>query len=133
MKYEEFMGQVQQRARLPDQNRTGAAIRATLQTLAERLTEGAASNLAAQLPSEVGRHLQEGGDGGGERFDLDEFFTRVSKREQSDRPATVQHVRAVFAVLNEAVSAGEMEKVRQQLPEDYDPIFEAGSEGQLQR
>jgi uncharacterized protein (DUF2267 family) len=54
----------------------------------------------------------------------------------SGQPAAadaVQHARAVIAVLQEAVSPGEIEDVRSQLPRDFDRLFEAGSEGAMPR
>lgn len=47
--------------------------------------------------------------------------------------ATVHHTRAVIAVLQDAVSRGEIEDVRSQLPEESEPLFEAGSEGEMSR
>jgi hypothetical protein len=48
-------------------------------------------------------------------------------------PDAVQHARAVIAVLQEAVSPGEIEDVRSQLPRDFDRLFKAGSEGAMPR
>jgi uncharacterized protein (DUF2267 family) len=39
----------------------------------------------------------------------------------------------VIAVPQEAVSPGEIENVRSQLPRDFDRLFEAGSEGAMPR
>ena len=80
---------------------------------------------------EIARTCDDGGTG--ERFDLDEFFRRVSEREGVDLPVSVHHARAVISVLQEAVSRGEMQDVRAQLPEDFAPLFEAGSEGEMTR
>jgi uncharacterized protein (DUF2267 family) len=129
MKHDEFVGQVQNRARLSSRGEAEGAIRATLETLAERLAGGQASNMAAQLPPEIGRHLDQ--NGGGERFSLDEFFERVSQREDVDLPQAVHHCRAVIEVLREAVSPGEFEDMRSQLPEEYNRLLEAGSQGQM--
>jgi hypothetical protein len=41
MQYDQFVGQVQDRARLADSGAATAAIRATLETLGERIPEGA--------------------------------------------------------------------------------------------
>lgn len=54
MKYDEFMGMVQNRARLASTGEAVRATRATLQTLGQRLFGGEAKDLAAQLPQEVG-------------------------------------------------------------------------------
>jgi len=102
-----------------------------LETLAERLAGGEPKNLAAQLPAEIGIHLERGPEAGGQRFPLDEFFKRVSEREGVELPKAVFHARAVIDVVCEAVSGGEIQDVRSQLPADFQPLFEAGSQGQL--
>ena len=53
MEHDEFVGQVQNRARLGSRGDAERAIRATLETLAERIADGTAQNLAAQLPVEI--------------------------------------------------------------------------------
>ncbi len=131
MKHDEFIGQVQHRARLSSRGEAERATRATLETLAERLAGGEANDLAAQLPPELAEHLRSAWSGKGERFSLDEFFRRVSERENVDMPKAVYHVRAVMEVLSEAVSKGEMDDVRAQLPAEFDRIFEAGSTGHM--
>lgn len=132
MQFDEFVGRVQHRARLASEGEALKATRATLEVLGQRLAGGEPGNLGAQLPEEIARFLR--GDGGrGERFDLDEFFQRVSEREGVDLPVAVHHARAVVSVLQEAVSRGEIEDVRSQLLDDYMPLFEAGSEGEMSR
>src|SRR5690606_24477526 len=73
MQHDELIGQVQARARLSSRGAAERAVRSTLETLGERLPEGLADNLAAQLPQEIGEHLYRtetmGGLGTGERFD----------------------------------------------------------------
>lgn len=103
--------------------------RATLETLGQRLAGGEAGDLAAQLPAEVGHYLQQTTDG--ERFGVDELIRRVSREEGVDLPNAIYHARAVISVLREAVSPGEMDHVRAQLPEAFDPLFDSGSEGEM--
>lgn len=131
MKHDEFIGQVQHRARLGSRGEAERATRATLETLAERLAGGEAKNLASQLPQEIGEHLRREWSGIGERFSLDEFFRRVSLREGVDLPDSIFHARAVIEVVSEAVSKGEMDDVRAQLPAEFDRLFESGSEGHM--
>jgi uncharacterized protein (DUF2267 family) len=133
MRYDEFIGQVQNRARLSSTEEAVKAIRATLETLAERLAGGEPKDLASQLPEEIGVYLHHERAGSGERFSLDEFFKRVSEREGVDLPASIYHARVVIEVLSEAVSRGQMNDVRAQLPEEYDRLFEAGSQGAMPR
>jgi len=129
MQYDEFVGEVQNRARLPSRGETVRAIQATLETLAERISAGEASDLAAELPPELGAFLEDAE--ATERFPVDDFFLRVAAKETADLPDAVHHARAVMEVLLEAVTTGEMEDVRSQLPDDFAPLFEAGSEGEM--
>jgi uncharacterized protein (DUF2267 family) len=46
-------------------------------------------------------------------------------------PAAAFHARAVIEVLSEAVSKGELDDVRAQLPAEFDRLFEAGSTGHM--
>jgi uncharacterized protein (DUF2267 family) len=131
MKHDEFIGQVQHRARLSSRGEAERATRATLETLAERLAGGEAKDLASQLPQEIGEYLRREWSGMGERFSLDEFFRRVSLREGVDLPDAIFHARAVIEVVSEAVSKGEMDDVRAQLPAEFDRLFESGSEGHM--
>jgi uncharacterized protein (DUF2267 family) len=130
MQYHEFIGHVQHRARLGSLGDAVRAANATLQTLAERLPSEEAEHLAAQLPYEIGRFIREHATGF-ERFSVDEFFNRVTDREGIDKPEAVFHARAVLEVLREAVSAGQIEQIRNQLPGEFTTLFDSGSEGQL--
>ena len=60
MKHDEFIGQVQHRARLSSRGEAERATRATLETLAERLAGGEEQDLAAQLPAEFDRLFEVG-------------------------------------------------------------------------
>ena len=122
MQYDEFVGQVQHRARLASSGQAIRAIQATLQTLAERLYGGEANDLAAQLPREIQPFLQTLETG--EDFDLKEFYEKVSMREEIDLPIAIYHARAVISVVLDAVSAGEISDILAQLPEEYGPLFQ---------
>jgi len=129
MQYDDFLGHVQHRAQLATVGEAERAVRATLTTLGERLHVGEAGDLAAQLPEGVAQHLHT--DHHSQRFDRDEFFERVSKRESVDLPAAVHHCRAVLDVLSDAVGPNQMEHVRGQLPDEFTALFAAGSTGQM--
>lgn len=132
MQYDEFVGQVQDRAKLGSTGEAVRAIRATLQALADRLAGGAADNLAAQLPREIGEYLRVESFGelsAMERLSVDDLFRRVAEREQMNLPIAIHHARVVMRVLQEAVSPGEMEKIRAQLPADYAELFERNPVG----
>ena len=129
MQYEEFIGQVQHRARLATRRDAEKAVQATLHTLAERLAGGAADNLAAQLPADIRCHLTEARSDGAP-FTLDEFFGKVAEREGVQTPEAAWHARCVLDVLEDATS-GTLDKVRSQLPPEWDPLFASGSEGNM--
>lgn len=131
MDHDSFIGRVQNRAELASRGAALSASRATLQTLGERIQEGEATNLAAQLPDELGRFLEEHADTT-ESFDFGEFVERVAERDENlgdggiddDRSAAELHARAVVDVLDEAVTEGQIADVRDQLPDDYGDLFE---------
>ncbi|WP_435181787.1 DUF2267 domain-containing protein [Halorussus sp. AFM4] len=121
MKYDDFMGEVQHRLELPDTGRAVRATRAVLQSLGERLQAGEAEDLAASLPMEVDYYLESADSG--QRFDYDEFVGKVADRANVDRSDAAYYAKAVFGLVSELVSAGEIEQVRAQLPDDYEDLF----------
>jgi uncharacterized protein (DUF2267 family) len=129
MQYHEFVGQVQNRARLGTTGEAVRAINATLETLGERIDEGEARHLAAQLPQEIGKYLEQAKTT--ESFELDEFFERVATRETVDLPDSVHHARVVVDVLLEAVTPDQVDHLRAQLPGEYEELLSAGSEGEM--
>lgn len=135
MKHDEFIGQVQDRARLASRGEAEGATRATLETLGERVPEQLATNIASQLPTEIGEHLRRtvtmGGAGSGERFDRSEFLTRVADRGHTDEPAATYQARVVLEVVGEATD-GVLDKLRDALPEDLRALVSAGSTGGLE-
>lgn len=129
MNYDDFVGQVQHRARLASTDEAVRAIRATLQALGERLYGGETDDLAAQLPEEIGLYL--GTAEKKEQYTLKEFLERVAELEKADYPQAVHYARAVIATVQEAVTEGEIEDLLEQLPEEYEALFAAGSEGKF--
>src|SRR2546421_13050262 len=99
MQYDQFAGQVQHRAHLPSGGEALEAIRATLETLADRLVPDEVKDLASQLPREIGIFLNASGANKAKRFSLKEFYQRVSARENVDLAKAVHHAKAVISVL----------------------------------
>ncbi|MDT3442345.1 MULTISPECIES: DUF2267 domain-containing protein [unclassified Pseudofrankia] len=95
------------------------AMRATLTVLGERISGGETRNLASQLPAAFAEALPP--RGGGERFDVQEFYRRVAQLEGDacTEPKARRHARAVVAALKASVSPSEFEDVAGQLPADY--------------
>ena len=122
MKYSDFLGTVQNQARLGTESAAVSAVRATFETLGERLAGGQADHVAAQLPEELGYYLRQAGKD--ESFELDTFYERVSEREGVDLPDAVYHAKVVMKVLEEATSTGEMRDMRAQLPAEFEDLFD---------
>ncbi|MER6145233.1 DUF2267 domain-containing protein [Streptomyces sparsogenes] len=134
MRHDEFIGQVQARARLDSRGAAESATRATLETLAERIPAGLADNLAAQLPHEIGEHLRRVEaapeiSATGVRMSRQEFFDRVAQREDKDVPKAVHDARSVIEVVDEAVQGNLTDRIRQSLDEELSQILFAGSTG----
>jgi uncharacterized protein (DUF2267 family) len=131
VRYDEFLGHVQHRARLGSRGEAERATRATLETLAEWLVGGDAHDLASQLPPELARSLELPDAGIGAKLTLEEFFELVSEREGVELEEATLHARVVIGVLTEAVSRGEIKDVRVQLPAAFAQLFNVENEGDL--
>jgi uncharacterized protein (DUF2267 family) len=125
--YETFIAKVGSDTQAPRQQ-AERAVRATLQTLAERISGGEARDMAEQLPPELGPLLHDGSRA--EPFDLDEFVRRVAEREQVTPETAAQHARAVFAALGSAVSPDELHDLASELPRDFGDLLVAAGVAQ---
>jgi uncharacterized protein (DUF2267 family) len=121
MKGDQFLAEVRNLAELENNEETERAIRATLETLRERLAGNEPSNLAAQLPPEIAPHVE--GDGGRESFSVAEFYNRVAQREGVGHDEAIRHARAVVTVVQTAVTGGELNDLRSQLGNEYEELF----------
>ncbi|ADD04233.1 DUF2267 family protein [Natrialba magadii ATCC 43099] len=136
MQYDDFIGEVQHGAQLDSREAALSISRATLTTLSERIQPGEAENLGAQLPAELGRFLEDVDDV--ERFEFEEFITRVSERSQvgeGDPADATFHAQIVMEVVTEAVDPGAIDDVRDQLPADegYADLFELAEQEESPR
>lgn len=120
--YKDFMRTVEETAGIP-RDRAEQAVRATLQTLGERLSLGEAEDIAQQLPEEIRQPLLDGSHPQG--FDLEEFLHRVARRGGVEDDKAVAHARAVFAALGRAVDETEIDDMAAQLPDDFSVLLSA--------
>ncbi|MGL4621721.1 DUF2267 domain-containing protein [Chroococcidiopsis sp.] len=127
MKYDEFIKHVQTVAQMDSREDAQRATQATLETIKERIVGNEAKDLASQLPQQLGEYLRgrEGEDG--QPFSMAEFLQRVSAKEQVEPTVAANHVRAVFAVLQNAVTPGEFTDFKANFSEDYIDLFATGS------
>jgi uncharacterized protein (DUF2267 family) len=117
MKFEEFIAQVAQEAGLSEED-AATLTRATLSTLAERISGGEARDLAAQLPAPLKTALISAHENA-EAFSVKEFVERTAERADTDPDVADVAVDAVLATLRDAVTPGEFDDVLSQLPADF--------------
>jgi uncharacterized protein (DUF2267 family) len=113
----EFFRSVAQRAGL-SREEAADLTRATLETLADRVSGGEARDLAAELPEPLAQPLRSG-DEAAKRFDLEEFVRRVSERTGLTAPETTSGIRAVLVTLREVTPSDEFTEVMAQLSKDF--------------
>lgn len=135
--FDDFTGEVQHRIKADSRAEAVRTTRAVLETLGERVGEGTATDLAGPLPMEIDRYLLQVRHG--QSFGYQDFVDRVVERLAYDdielgakfgKPApverndTVFRIRAVIDLLEEVIEGSDMRNLRNQLPEEYDEIFE---------
>jgi len=97
------------------------ATRATLATLADRLSPTQARRLAGHLPPELLEPLST--RSGPAPLDLEAFLQRLAEREAVDPATAEDHARAVFAAVRRVVSGDEIDDVVAELPHDIATLF----------
>jgi len=129
MDFDEFTGQLQHRLELANTGEAVRAARATLMALGQRIPEGNAADLAASLPMEIKWYMTGAVHEHGQRFDWQEFVSRVSETENADLSDAAYHARVVIDLVHSVVPASDFQQLRDQLPEsdddeDWQELFE---------
>ncbi|MFC4019176.1 DUF2267 domain-containing protein [Micromonospora sp. GCM10011542] len=136
MEYQDFINAVATRAKVPE-DQAAILTRATLQTLADRISAGQAENLAYQLPDGLDDHLRKPPphrrDEHATSFGLEEFVRRVGDRQDVDRALAGAGVGAVLSTLREAVTRDQFEDAVAQLPKEFRQVLEPVGPGGGQR
>jgi uncharacterized protein (DUF2267 family) len=123
VEYDEFITHVQSLTQSDSREEAERATRATLETLKERIANDEAQELAASLPQQLGDYLRgKEGDSGGS-FNLQEFIARASQKENIEPTTVAIHVRAVFTVLQNAVSPELFAALHSHFSHDYEELF----------
>lgn len=133
MKYESFIERVATRGGFDNapehfssesgvHSRAAWAVRATLITLAERVSRAQATELADELPEELAPDLLKRNHSEPEIFEAAEFCRRVADREGLESQQAEAHVRAVMAVLRDT-GGGEFDNLAEQLSSDYNSLL----------
>ena len=121
MQYDEFIERVQARGEIDSRETAQTATAATLETLSERLTRDERRNLAAELPDELKEIIFRRQET--TYFLLKDFYNRVAARADVRVPEAIAQSQAVVAVLQEAISTGQLNAILELLPDEYDELF----------
>jgi uncharacterized protein (DUF2267 family) len=127
MKYEEFIKHVEAFGQFDSRDEAETAVKVTLETLKERIVGNEASQLAAQLPEEIAKHLRGREGERGDHFKIEEFYQRICNKANIQPEQAANYARSVFAVLSTAVTPGEFADVKANLSEDYGELFAASA------
>jgi uncharacterized protein (DUF2267 family) len=123
MTYDRFVHVVARTADLKMDD-AGRATRTTLETLGERLGTGAARDLAAKLPSELGAWLVTASEHG--EFGLDEFLRRIAEGAEVDEATARRYADAVFVALGETIGLDALADLVAELSTDYEALLPSG-------
>jgi uncharacterized protein (DUF2267 family) len=117
----EFIRRVAERAGL-DEERARQATEAVLETFGERIADGEARDLAAQLPEPAAQPLLRPG-GAAQSMPALQFVLRVAERENAPVVVAREHARAVLTTVRESVTADEWDDTIAELPREYDQLL----------
>jgi len=128
MNFEEFTGQVQHRLELAHRGESVRASRAILTTLGERLSADTARVLAGHLPMEIDRFILEADSG--QEFSYRDFVNRVADYEHEDAPDANYDAQVFVAYLAEVVPTDVIQRIRDELPTEFETLFEVADREQ---
>lgn len=123
MQFDDFINRVQDQTKLETREEAIEITRAVLETLGERLDRKVRNGVVAQLPDELKDFLLARGDHT-DRYGLIEFYNRVGARADLKHEAAATRTRQVVSVLRQAIPAGEVQDILEDLPSEYEELFE---------
>ncbi|MES2460597.1 MAG: DUF2267 domain-containing protein [Armatimonadota bacterium] len=122
MEFETLVREVQQRTGITTHREAIDAARAVLETLFVSLPGALAQEVAAHLPCSL-RFDYRAEFAPGERLTAAEFLARVDRREGVADGAAFCHAQAVFQMLGGLLGLELLERVRAELPLEYDQFW----------
>lgn len=123
VQYEELLRPVRQS--LGDEETALRAVRATLETLAERIGKDEALHMVPALPPEVAPWLFTAGPA--QRFDSADFVSRVAHREDAPIEAAQRHTTVVMTALGQALDDETYRHLTARLPRTFAPLLPKGA------
>ncbi len=127
MDYDEMLGRVATSAGL-EKHEAEQVTRAFLETLARRIGNDEARQLASQLPAKLQNTFSPPRPDV-EMFSPQDLISRVTDETGLSPGRANQAVRAVWRTLREAVPPAELEDVRSQLPNEFMELLEESPGG----
>ena len=121
MQMTDMIGLVQQRADIESTQAANDTLLAVAETLAERDVDGEQANFAAQLPQELGSVVNMGASKNQEKFDAEEFVSRVGTKLDISEAESRKHTHAALSAMMQGVSDGERLDMLNALPTDFTP------------
>ncbi|MET7383649.1 MULTISPECIES: DUF2267 domain-containing protein [unclassified Streptomyces] len=118
MEEREFVQAVSERTGLSRQE-SADLTRATLETLAHRLSGGEDRALALELPEGLAESVRRGATSAIEAFSYAETVRRVAERNMLKKSEADSGVRAVLVTLRDAISEKEFGNLMSQLGSDF--------------
>lgn len=122
MELQPFIEDIRARAGLLTEEEAIGAAEATLETLGEVLESGERDRIAPTLPEGLSSALKR--HTAGQRLVPDQFYERVTEREQKGRGLAMEHAQAVCQALAQALDSEQRTKLRGMMPEDLRYLFE---------
>ena len=107
-----------------DEDAAQRAVRATLQTLGERIGKDEALHLVPSLPPEVAPWLFT--DGPAQGFDPADFVSRVARREDTPFEVAERHTAVVMTALGQALDDEAYRHLTARLPRTFAPLLPKG-------
>jgi uncharacterized protein (DUF2267 family) len=126
MTYSDFIDRVKNSCYLT-RDEAEVAIRATLQTLSERLEPGVPEKLTRTLPPELAQYFRAPRSPLYERFSLEEFYARVRERQGvgTTRVEAVYQSRAIAGLLADLLPTPVLNVIRATLPGEFSSLFDS--------
>jgi uncharacterized protein (DUF2267 family) len=122
-----WLKEVMQEIHRDDRRKAYDALRATLHALRDRLTVEEVAQLGAQLPMLIRGFYYEGWDPTRKPVklrDREEFLSLIDREFRADDTLNPELIaRAVFKVLSDRVTAGEIEDVKHVLPKEFRSLW----------
>lgn len=114
---------VQAETDLEDRQQTQLAIDTTLALLIQRITPGEAKDFIAQLPSLLQPSLRALPQGPDKSIDRKAIIAGLSKQLGLDTAQAERLIGPLIGTIAQAISPGQAEDIRRQLPEDLRSLF----------